>query len=54
MSRLSLALRTSPLSGQEGKTMKEKIIWASIGVVVGLVFANQIKSLPLVNKIPQV
>jgi hypothetical protein len=34
--------------------MKEKLIYAAIGVVVGIVFAQQIKSLPLVNKIPQV
>jgi hypothetical protein len=34
--------------------MKEKLIYAAIGVVVGIVFAQQIKSLPLVNKIPTV
>lgn len=36
------------------KIIKEKIIWVGIGVLVGIVFANQVKSLPLVNKIPQV
>ena len=34
--------------------MKEKVIWAAIGVVIGLVFAPQISKLPLVNKLPQV
>lgn len=34
--------------------MKEKVTWAVIGVVIGIVFAGQIKSLPLVNKIPTV
>lgn len=34
--------------------MKEKIIWASIGVVIGIVLAPQISKLPLVNKLPQV
>jgi hypothetical protein len=34
--------------------MKEKVIWASIGVLIGIVFAGQIKSLPLINKIPTV
>jgi large-conductance mechanosensitive channel len=34
--------------------MKEKLIYAAIGVVIGIVFAQQIKSLPLVNKIPTV
>jgi hypothetical protein len=34
--------------------MKEKLIYAAIGVVVGIVFAQQIKSLPLVGKIPTV
>ena len=34
--------------------MKEKAIWLTIGVVVGIVFSQQIKQLPLVNKIPQV
>jgi hypothetical protein len=34
--------------------MKEKLIWAAVGVVVGIVFAQQIKSLPLVNKLPTV
>ena len=33
---------------------KEKLLWLAAGVVVGIVFAQQIKSLPLVNKIPQV
>jgi len=34
--------------------MKEKLIYASIGVLIGIVFAQQIQKLPLVNKIPQV
>jgi hypothetical protein len=34
--------------------MKEKLIYAAIGVVVGIVFAQQIRSLPLVSKIPTV
>jgi hypothetical protein len=34
--------------------MKEKLIWAGIGLVIGLVFAPQIAKLPLLNKIPQV
>lgn len=34
--------------------MKEKVTWAVIGVVIGIVFAGQLKSLPLVNKIPTV
>jgi hypothetical protein len=34
--------------------VKEKALWLAIGVVVGIVFSQQIKSLPLVNKIPQV
>lgn len=34
--------------------MKEKLIWAGIGVLVGLVFAPQIQKIPLLNKIPQV
>ena len=34
--------------------MKEKVLWLAAGVVVGIVFSNQIKGLPLVSKIPQV
>lgn len=34
--------------------MKEKLIWAGIGVLVGIVFAPQISKLPLISKIPQV
>jgi hypothetical protein len=34
--------------------MKEKLIWAAVGVIVGIVFAQQIKSLPLVNKLPTI
>jgi hypothetical protein len=34
--------------------MKEKLIWAAVGVIVGIVFAQQIKTLPLVNKLPTV
>ncbi len=34
--------------------MKEKLLWAGIGVVIGIVFSQQIKSLPLVSKIPTV
>jgi hypothetical protein len=34
--------------------VKEKIIWAGIGVLLGLVFAPQLSKLPLVNKIPTV
>lgn len=34
--------------------MKEKLTWALIGLVAGVVFAPQIAKLPLVNKIPQV
>jgi hypothetical protein len=33
---------------------KEHLTWAAIGVLIGLVFANQIKRLPLVNKVPSV
>jgi hypothetical protein len=33
---------------------KKELMWLAGGVLVGIVFANQIKSLPLVNKIPQV
>ena len=32
---------------------KEKITWALVGVVLGIVFAGQIRQLPLVNRIPQ-
>lgn len=34
--------------------MKEKALWLAIGVVVGIVFSQQIQKLPLVSKIPQV
>lgn len=34
--------------------MKEKLLWAGIGVLVGLVFAPQISKLPLISKIPSV
>jgi hypothetical protein len=34
--------------------VKEKLIWAVIGVALGVVFAPQISKLPLINKIPQV
>lgn len=34
--------------------MKEKILWALAGVVLGIVFAPQVQKLPLINKIPQV
>lgn len=34
--------------------MKDKAIWLAVGVVVGIVFSQQIKQLPLVSKIPQV
>lgn len=34
--------------------MKEKLLWAGIGVVIGIVFSQQIKSLPLVSKLPTV
>ena len=33
---------------------KRELMWLAGGVVLGIVFAQQIKSLPLVNKIPQV
>lgn len=32
--------------------MKEKITWALIGLVAGVVFAPQVRQLPLVSKIP--
>jgi hypothetical protein len=34
--------------------MKEKALYVAVGVVIGLVFAQQLKALPLVGKIPQV
>jgi len=34
--------------------MKEKLLWAGIGVVLGIVFAPQLSKLPLVSKIPTV
>lgn len=34
--------------------MKDKLIWAAIGVALGIVFAPQITKLPLVNKLPTV
>jgi hypothetical protein len=34
--------------------MKEKALWLAIGVVVGIVFSQQISQLPLVNKLPKV
>lgn len=33
---------------------KRELLWLVGGVVVGIVFAAQIKALPLVNKIPTV
>lgn len=33
---------------------KEKATYLVVGVVLGIVFAQQISRLPLVNKIPQV
>jgi len=33
---------------------KEKMTWLVIGVVAGIVFAPQIRKLPLVNKLPSV
>ncbi len=34
--------------------MKEKALYVGIGVVIGLVFAGQLRKLPVVNKVPQV
>jgi hypothetical protein len=34
--------------------MKEKALYVAAGVLIGIVFANQIKALPGVNKIPTV
>jgi hypothetical protein len=31
---------------------KRELTWLVGGVIVGIIFASQIKSLPLVNKIP--
>jgi hypothetical protein len=33
---------------------KSHLMWLAGGIVLGIVFAQQIKSLPLVNKIPTV
>jgi hypothetical protein len=33
---------------------KSHLLWLAGGVVIGIVFAQQIKSLPLVSKIPTV
>lgn len=33
---------------------KEKVTWLLVGIVTGIVFAPQIRKLPLVNKIPSV
>jgi len=33
---------------------KEKVTWLLVGLVAGIVFAPQIRKLPLVNKIPSV
>jgi hypothetical protein len=32
---------------------KKELVWLGIGVLVGIVFSQQIGKLPLVNKIPQ-
>jgi len=32
---------------------KEKITWAIVGLVIGVVFGSQISQLPLVNRIPR-
>lgn len=32
--------------------MKEKVIYATVGVAIGLVFAGQLRKLPLVSKLP--
>jgi len=34
--------------------VKHPLVTLAIGVVIGLVFATQLKSLPLVNKLPSV
>jgi len=34
--------------------VKEKLLWAGIGVILGIVFAPQLSKLPLVSKIPTV
>jgi hypothetical protein len=34
--------------------MKEKLLWAGIGALLGIVFAPQLSKLPLINKIPTV
>jgi hypothetical protein len=34
--------------------MKAKVLYVSVGVLLGIVLAPQIQKLPLVNKIPQV
>jgi hypothetical protein len=33
---------------------KEKLIWAAVGVVLGIVFAQQIRKLPGVSAIPEI
>lgn len=33
-------------------TLKHPVVLLAVGVVIGLVFASQLKSLPLVNKLP--
>ena len=33
--------------------MKEKLIWAGVGVLLGVVFAPQVMKIPLVSKLPQ-
>lgn len=33
---------------------KSHLLWLAGGIVIGIVFAAQIKQLPLVNKIPTV
>lgn len=34
--------------------MKEKLFWTTVGVVVGLVAAPQLRKLPLVDKLPEI
>lgn len=33
--------------------MKEKLIWAAVGVALGYVLAPQVAKIPFVNKLPQ-
>lgn len=33
---------------------KKELVWLGIGILAGIVFAPQIKKLPLVGSIPQV